>query len=162
MRSKRFKRLAIATLCVAIAGTVTGVALAVWSAHGTGNGAGGATIAQNLTVTAVTPSGSAATLYPGGPAGAVYLQIANPNPYAVTVSGLSWGTPVSTSTATCPSSNISLDANAPTTTSISIAANTPAGTAYQIGGVLDLAHTAPDGCQGVIFDIPVTVTGIQQ
>lgn len=162
MRSKRFKRLVIAILCVAVAGTITGVALAVWSAHGTGNGGGAATIAQSLTVTAVTPSGSSATLYPGGPAGPAYFQIANPNPYAVTVTGLSWGTPTSTSPATCPSSNITVDANAPTTASISIAANAPAGTAYQINGVLDLSHNAPDGCQGVAFIVPVTVTGAQQ
>ena len=162
MRSKRFKRLVIATLCVAVAGTITGVALAVWSASGTGHGAGAATIAQSLTVTAFTPSGAGATLYPGGPAGPADFQVANPNPYAVTLTGLSWGTPVSTNTTSCASANISLDANAPTTASISIPANAPAGTVYSVNGVLDLSHNAPDGCQGVAFIVPLTVTGAQQ
>jgi hypothetical protein len=151
-----------------LAGTIVGVALsagiaaAVWSASGSGSGAGAATIAQGLSVSAVTPTGASATLYPGGPAGSVFFQVGNPNPYAVTITNLAWGTPVSTSTSTCPTSNISVDPSAPTTTNISIPANTPAGTAYQVPGVLDLAHTAPDGCQGVVFNVPLTVTGHQQ
>jgi hypothetical protein len=28
--------------------------------------------------------------------------------------------------------------------------------------VLDLAHAAPNGCQGVAFNIPMTITGAQQ
>jgi hypothetical protein len=158
----RRKRLwiTVASAMATIAVTAT-IASAVWSTSGAGSGAGGATVAQGLVVTAVTPSGPAASLYPGGPAGQVYLTIKNPNPYAVTVTSLAWGTPVSTSTTTCPSSNISVDANAPTSASIPIAANTTSG-ALQINNVLDLAHSAPDGCQGVTFDVPVTVTGVQQ
>jgi hypothetical protein len=147
---------------VATVGIGTGVAFAVWTVGGTGSGAGAATVAQNLTVTAFTPSGVGASLYPGGPAGQVYFQVANPNPFAVTITGLTWGTPISTNTTACASSNISLDASAPTTESISIPANATASTVYEIPGVLDLAHTAPNGCQGVAFDIPVTVTATQQ
>jgi hypothetical protein len=159
----RFKRLLILVSApVAAVGIGVGVAAAVWSATGTGSGAGAGTVAQNLVVTAITPSGSGASLYPGGPAGQVYFTVANPNPYAITITSLSWGTPVSTNTTSCPSANISLDPNAPTAASISIPANAPAGTAYQINGVLDMAHSAPNGCQGVAFDIPLTVTGTQQ
>jgi hypothetical protein len=150
-----------ASVMAAIAVTA-GVAIAVWTVNGSGAGAGAATVAQSLTVTAFIPSGPGATLYPGGPAGPVYLTVANPNPFAVTITGLSWGTPVSTNPTSCANSNISLDPSAPTTASISIPANAPAGTVYQINGVLDLAHSAPNGCQGVGFDIPLTVTGAQQ
>lgn len=160
MLKQRFVVSAIAAVAAIL--VTAGAAWAVWSISGSGSASGGATVAQSLTVTAVTPTGAAATLYPGGPAGPVFLTIANPNPFAVTVTGLSWGTPVSTSTSACASSNISLDANAPTTVSISIPANAPAGTAYQINGVLDLAKSAPNGCQGVVFDISVTVTATQQ
>jgi hypothetical protein len=138
-----------------------GVAAAVWSASGSGNGAGAAIVAQGLTVNAVTPSGSGAALYPGGPAGRIYFTVNNPNPYAVTITGLSWGTPTSTNTASCPSSNISVNSAAPTSASISVPANATSG-ALQVNGVLDLAHAAPDGCQGVAFNVPVTVTGVQQ
>ena len=149
-----------ATAAAAAAGT--GIGYAVWSVQGSGTGAGAATVANSLTITAVTPSGPGATMYPGGPAGPVYITVANPNPFAVTITGFTWGTPVSTLTTACPSSNISLDASAPTTASISIPANATAGTAYQINNVLDLAHAAPNGCQGVAFDVPLTVTAVQQ
>lgn len=151
----------ITTATMAATGLGTGIALAAWTATGSGSGSGAATVAQSLTVTAVTPSGAAAVLYPGGPAGQVYFTIHNPNPYAVTITGLQWGTPVSTNTTACPSADISVDAGAPTTVSIPVAANTTSG-AEQVNGVLDLSHAAPDGCQGVAFDIPVTVTGTQQ
>lgn len=142
-------------------GIGSGVAFAAWTASGSGSGAGAATVAQSLVVTPVTPSGAGATLYPGGPAGPVFFNIQNPNPYAVTITGLTWGAPVSTSTSTCPSTNISLDANAPTTANLSIGAGATVS-ALQINGVLDLAHAAPNGCQGVAFDISLTVTGAQQ
>ncbi len=159
----RIRKLAIAAaITVAAAGAGTGVAFGVWTVPGAGNGSGAATVANGLTITASTPTGNAATLYPGGPAGAVYFQVANPNPFAVTITGLTWGTPISNITTACPSSNISLDPNAPTTVSISIPANATAGTAYQINGVLDLAHAAPNGCQGASFNIPVTVQATQQ
>jgi hypothetical protein len=160
---QRGKRLLFGTVgALAAAAIAGGIAWAQWSASGTGQGGSAAQIAKNLVVSAVTPSGSGASLYPGGPAGSVNLTIQNPNPYAVTITNLNWGTPTSTSTSTCPSSQISLDANAPTTGfNISIPANTTSGT-IQVFGVLDLAHTAPDGCQGVVFLVPVTAVGVQQ
>lgn len=162
MRRKQLLR-GVAGGAVAIA-ISAGVATAVWSASGSGTGTGGAKVAQGLTVSGISQiNGSGAALYPGGPAGWVYITVTNPNPYAVTITGLSWGTPTSNNTTACPSSNISLDANAPTTTSIPIPANATAGaTYYSINNVLDLSHSAPDGCQGVLFNAPVTVTGTQQ
>jgi hypothetical protein len=143
-------------------GIGVGVASAVWSASGSGSGSGGALTAQALGVTAIAQIGpSGESMYPGGPAGWVYISVQNPNPYPITVTGFKWGTPVSTNPTACPSSNISVDAVAPTTGSIPVAANTTSG-ALQINGVLDLAHSAPDGCQGVTFDVPVTITGVQQ
>lgn len=159
---RRFRRVGIVVLALAVAGIATGVALAVWTVSGSGSGGGAAAVAQNLTVTAVTPTGSSASLYPGGPAGQVEFTVANPNPFAVTITGLSWGTPVSGNTSACANTNISLDASAPTTASISIPANATAGTVYTVAGVLDLAHTAGNGCEGQSFSIPLTVTATQQ
>ena len=155
------KRFIAVAATVAAFGVGGGVAFAAWSASGSGSGAGAATVAQSLVVTPVTPAGSNATLFPGGPAGPVFFNIQNPNPYAVTITGLSWGTATSTNTSTCPSTNISVDAGAPTTVSISVPAASTASD-VQINGVLDLAHSATNGCQGVAFDVPATVTGTQQ
>jgi hypothetical protein len=159
MRSKRFL---ITTAGVTAAGALAaGIAYAAWTASGSGSGAGAATVAQSLVVTPVTPAGANASIYPGGPAGPVFFNIQNPNPYAVTITSVSWGTPTSTSTATCANSNISLDSGAPTTVSISIPGASTASN-VEVNGVLDLAHSAPNGCQAVAFTIPLTVTGAQQ
>jgi hypothetical protein len=139
-----------------------GVSFAVWTLGGSGSGTGAATVASSLTVTGITPSGPAASLYPGGPPASVYFSFTNPNPFAVTVTSITWGTPTSNNTTSCPSSNISIDASAPTAVSISIPANQTSGPAYQVPGVLDLAHSAPNGCQGVSFNTPMTITATQQ
>lgn len=159
MRRKRF--LLSAGSALATVAITAAVAVAVWSASGSGSGAGAATVAQGLTVTAVTPTGPAASLYPGGAASA-YFQVANPNPYPVTITTIAWGTAVSTNPTSCPNSNISVDTNAPKTgLTINVPANATAAT-FSEPNVLDLAHSAPDGCQGVAFNVPMTVTGVQQ
>jgi hypothetical protein len=158
----RYKKMFIGVATATAAVTVgAGVAFAAWSASGSGSGSGAATVAQSLVVTPVTPAGANASIYPGGPAGPVFFNIQNPNPYAVTITGLSWGTPTSTNVSTCASTNISLDAGAPTTVSISVPAASTASN-VQVNGVLDLTHAAGNGCQGVAFTVPVTVTGAQQ
>jgi hypothetical protein len=150
---------ATVTAAVLIGG---GIAFAAWTVTGSGSGSGAAAVAQSLTLTASTPTGAGANLYPGGPAGSVDFTVTNPNPFAVTITGITWGTPVSLSTSLCASTNISLDASAPTTVSISVPANSTGGTVYSVAGVLDLAHSAPNGCQGVGFSISVTASATQQ
>jgi hypothetical protein len=146
---------------VAAVGAGSGVAIASWSASGTGSGIGLTDTAVSLVVTAVTPGSNGASMYPGGPAGFVYFTVKNPNPYPINITGFTWGTPVSSNTSACPSANFSIDTNAPTSTDLPIAANTQSG-AYQVFNVVDLAHSAPDGCQGVEVTVPLTVTGAEQ
>lgn len=158
----RFKKLFVGAAATVAIGTAAGVAVAVWSVTGSGSGGGAATVAQSLVVTPVTPTGSSATLYPGGPAGPVYFMVQNPNPYAVTITSITWGTPVSSNPTACANSNISIDTNAPKTgLTINVPANTTTPT-MQLNGVLDLSHAALDGCQGVSFTAPMTVSGTQQ
>jgi hypothetical protein len=155
----RFVVSAVAALAAIL--VTAGIAFAVWSATGSGNGGAAATVAQGLTINATTPTGAAATLYPGGPPSAVYFTVSNPNPYAVVITNVTWGTPVSFNTTSCPSSNITVDANAPKTgLNIVVASGQTAG--FSVPNVLDLSHSAPDGCQGVGFDVPMTISGVQQ
>ena len=158
----KFKKLIVGTSAtVAAFGAGIGVAAAVWNVSGSGSGGGAATVANGITVTAVTPTGSAASLYPGGPAGPVEFQVANPNPFGVTITGVTWGTPTSGNPTACANTNISIDASAPTAVSISVPANATAGTVYSVAGVLDLGHTAPNGCQGQSFNVPMTISATQ-
>jgi hypothetical protein len=154
------KRWFAAGVAVASLAAGGGIAYAVWSASGTGAGSAGAIVAQPLTVNAQSISGPGASLYPGGPAGRVYFSVTNPNPYAVTITTLAWGTPSSLTPTNCANSNISIDTGAPTSVSLAVPANATSAV-FQINGVLDLAHSAPDGCQGVQFNVPVTVSGAE-
>jgi hypothetical protein len=157
------KKLLIGTAAaIGALGAGSGVAFAVWTLGGSGSGSGAATVASSLTITQVTPTGAAANIYPGGPPGAVWFTVANPNPFAVTITGITWGTPTSNNPTTCPNSNISIDGSAPTTVSISVPANTTGNGASEVPAVLDLAHTAPNGCEGVSFNVPMTVSATQQ
>ena len=160
---KRHTKFAIAIgATVGIAAAATGIAYGVWTVSGSGTGSGAATVAQGLTVTAVTPTGAAASLYPGGPASGVYFTVSNPNPFAVTITAITWGTPSSANPTACANSNISLDASAPTTGLTIVVPPNPQTGGFSVPGVLDLLHSAPNGCQGVSFNIPMTVTAVQQ
>lgn len=159
--NKRKKIIVGAAVTAGALAVATGVAIAAWTVNGTGTSTGIAAVAKNIPVVAVVPPLASATMYPGGPAGPVQFTLANPNPFAITITGYNWGTPLSANPSSCPSAQISLDANAPTTANVVLAANAPA-TTITVNGVLDLAHTAGDGCQGNIFNISLTVTGVQQ
>lgn len=160
MRYKKlFIGVATATAALALGG---GIAFALWNVTGTGSGAGAGTTVVTLTVTPETPAGANANMFPGGPPGAVYFEVTNPNPFPVSLTGLNWSTPTSTNTGECASTNVSIDASAPTTMSaVTVAANATSPL-LSVPGVLDLAPTAGTGCQGVAFDVVLTVTGTQQ
>jgi hypothetical protein len=159
----RMKRLLIGVaVTTAAVGIGTGTAFAFWSVSGSGSGTGAASVAQSLTVIPETPAGAGASIFPGGPAGPVYFEITNPNPYPVEITGVSWSSPTSTQTSSCASSLISIDGAAPTSgLTITVGANTTSPL-ESIPGVLDLSGSAGPGCQGVAFDAVMNVTGAQE
>ncbi len=132
-------------------GTAT---FASWSASGTGDATAGAAIARPLVVTAGTTT---ADLYPGFGLGDVFLTVDNPNPYPVVITAITPGA-ITSSAPACTASNVSV-ATA-TGLSIPVAAGALAA-AVTVPNVVTMIAGAPDACQGVTFDVSVTLAGAQ-
>ena len=82
----------------------------------------------------------------------------NPNSYPITLHAATFGTVTSDDPTACPASNITT--NNKTGLSIAVPAGSN-GTAVSIPGAVQLASSAPNGCQGRTFTIATTVTGTQ-
>ena len=137
-----------------------GVAFATWTATGTGNGYAKAATAQNLTFDDISAT-VAATLFPGSSGVTYSYQIHNPNPYPVTVTGLSSGTAVTVVSQTgtgCTAASSGVSYTAPTgTLNIAVPANGDSAVQTFAGASMD--DTSVDACQGAIFGLSLTATG---
>jgi hypothetical protein len=152
---RRSTRLTAVVAGTAATAATAGVAFALWSATGSGTGSATTTTARNLTVTATAVD---AGLWPGGPTGAVGFTVANPNPYPVTLTGVSYDDV--DASGDCAPDDVVLAPAAPTTLALTVPAN---GTANgTLAGVLGLAQTAGDECQGVTLSVDLAFTGSQQ
>lgn len=155
--ARRRKRRIITAIAAAVVMGSSGVAAGLWSATGSGAGSLKAATAQALTVTAAAaPIGD---LYPGA-SGTLQFTVANPNPYAVTLTSIAYGATTSSNEANCPASNLTPAAGGALGTPITVPANGTSA-AVSVPGALTLAATAPDACQGVTFTTAVTLAGIQ-
>ena len=146
----------VAALVIALTVMLTaGLAVALWTANGTGSGNARALTAQTITVNATTGT---ADLYPGFTGGDVHFTLTNTNPYAVTFDSMTPGAITSSNPGSCPASNVS--ASSATGLSLPVGANATSG-AQSIANVVSMDSGAPDGCQGVTFTIALTLTGSQ-
>ena len=134
---------------------MAGIAFAAWTADGTGSANARARTASTITVNAVAGT---ADLYPGFTDGDLHFTLTNANPYPVTFTAMTPGAITSCSPGSCPASNLTVDTAS--SLSLSVAANATSG-AQSIADVVNLASTAPDGCQGVNLTVAVTLTGSQ-
>lgn len=141
------------------------VVYAATSQTGTGSGKASTVSPQPLTITATSCSASG-DLYPGGPAAPVCFTLVNPNPYAVSFASVTWlpsGAAISAGNPACSAANVSLAAGAPTTLAAPITVGAGQTSSRQIvRGVLLMAQTAPNACQGTTFSVPLSLNGSQQ
>jgi hypothetical protein len=154
MKSFLSKRFFIGFVVVAV-GATFGSAFALWTSTATGTGSAKALSATTVTVNAVSGT---ADLYPGAD-GDVHFTLTNTNPYPVNFSGMTAGSIVSSAPVACLAALVEV-ADIPTGLDIDVAANTTS-TSLFIDGAVHLDETAPDGCQGVVFTIALTLTGSQ-
>ena len=148
------KKLTAGALFLGVA-LASGVAFAAWTATGSGNGYAQAKTAVALTTVDVSAS-TTAQLYPGG-TGDVLIKITNPNPYAVTVTGVAAGGAITSDKGATCNGATGVTYTAPTSPSLAV----PAGSSAQftLTGAVAMSNASNNACQGAIFTIPVTLTG---
>ncbi|MCW2714579.1 MAG: hypothetical protein JWN88_1626 [Frankiales bacterium] len=140
---------------------------AYWSTPGSGEGQAGAGTSATLPVTASSPA--TASLYPGATSD-LSFSVANPNPYAVSLTKLTAATVSSSYEAGCPGATSLLLAE-PVRTAIAsggyqlpnpvlVPAGHP-GTVGSIPALVTLSAQAPDACQGVSFTVTLDFSGSQ-
>ena len=149
------KRNLIVTGVTVIVMTAGGFVYAAWTTNGSGSGYAKAGSSQALTTVDVSAS-TAATLYPGV-SGDVKLQISNPNPYAVRVTGVSGNGTITPDAghSGCTTTGVSF------TNQSSLTIDVPASssTTTTLTGAAAMSNASLNACQGATFTIPVTLTG---
>ena len=144
-----------AAIGAVVAATMAGgIAVAAWTANGTGPGTARAISAEAIVVTART---GPADLYPGFADGDVFFALQNPNPYPVRMTAMTSGA-ITSDKPGCAASNVTVDAATGLTLEV------PAGGTLDpatIADVVNMAIAAPDACQGAVFTVQLTLTGVQ-
>ena len=152
-RSGRKRIIVVAAAALLV--VAVGVAYAAWTANGTGSGYAKATTAQvvgTLDVSATTP----ATLYPGA-TGDLKLEINNPNPYPVRITGVAGaGTITSDKGAACNAST-----GVTFTNQSGLTLDVPASTSatFTLSGSVAMSNASDNSCQGAVFTVPVSLSG---
>ena len=165
----RLRRRAGVVLGVTLLLTGGGVAVASWTATGTGQGSARA---ADVTGLVVTPGSAVGALYPlpadatpgygSGTVGSVATTVTNPNPFPVTFTTATLGSVTTTPLTgrTCAAGSVlpTTGAPIPLHPPVTLTANS-APTPVTVPGALYMVSTAENGCQGASFSVPVTVTG---
>jgi hypothetical protein len=148
------------SLVAAVAAVVlaAGVAFASWTSGGGGQGSARAKTAVALSTVAVPAS--SASLYPGADA-KVTIRVVNDNDFAVRISGVSYGTP-STTTVTSALGACTNGVDAALTftdqSGLALDVGAHASATFDVDGV-HMGGASANGCQGATFTIPVMLTG---
>ena len=152
MRLSKYKVAALLGVSLTLVGAA---AYALWTSTGTGSSGAKALTAQTITVSA---SSGPADLYPGFTQGDLFFTSANTNPYPVTFTSMTPGSITSSDQTNCPAANVSVASASGLSIVVPAGATASAGT---VANVVTMVAGAPDGCQGVVFTISLTLTGSQ-
>jgi hypothetical protein len=133
-----------------------GIGVAAWSVSGSGNGAAKASTASALTL-ADASAFTSADLYPGA-TGNLKLRVINPNAFPVRITAVSGnGTITSDKGAACDASTGVTFANQ-SGLALDVAAGATA--TLTVAGAVSMSNASDNSCQGAVFTVPVSVTGI--
>ena len=161
------RRLAVVGVGVtAAAVAIGGTAFAFWTS--TGSGSGSALVAHAQLVSVAGGSNNALSLYPGANAD-IAVQVTNPNPYPVTITGVTAGDPANiTGSGACAgtATGVTFKWTTKTGLSVNVAANGGVanllitGTGSPNSGAITMSNSSDPACgttNGLTLGIPVTV-----
>ena len=158
MGSKKTR--AVIILALVIAGSVIGVAIAAWTAGGSGSGQASAGTAASLTISAGAPS---TNLYPTASAD-VAAVVSNPNPYPVHVDSVSLGAvTVDGGHSACNTASVTITSpqtNGGAGWSVPAKSGVVNGSLnLDLANAISMSNAANDSCQGATFSVALTATG---
>lgn len=155
-RRRRFRRRWSFLALLLLGAIVAGVAVGAWNVTGSGSGYAKAGSATGLTLNDASGA-TVADLYPGV-AGSVKLSVTNPNSFPVRVTTVT-GTGAITSDkgAAC---NASTGVTFTNQTGLTLDLAAGATSVFTLSGAAAMSNSSDNACQGAIFTIPVSVSGI--
>lgn len=162
-RNRRAERAAVLLLGAgAVTVLSTGVGYAYWASSGQADGTSTTLSARpNALAVTATVASATATLHPGG-SGNVAITFDNPNSFAVTITGLTFGAATATN---CTTSGVTISATAVSTalgaSGLAVPAKsgaTDGSAALTIPNGASMSTASTSDCQSKTLTIPVTVT----
>jgi hypothetical protein len=155
-RQRRFKRRWSFLALLLLGAVIAGVAVGAWNVTGSGSGYAKAGVATGLTLNDASGA-TVADLYPGS-TGAVKLNVTNPNAFPVRITTVT-GTGAITSDkgAAC---NAATGVTFTNQTGLTLDLAAGATSAFSLSGAAAMSNSSDNSCQGAIFTIPVSVSGI--
>ena len=155
-RGRRAKRRWSFLALLVLGAIVAGAAVGAWNVTGSGSGYAKAGAATGLTLNDASGA-TVADLYPGV-TGSVKLSVTNPNSFPVRVTSVT-GTGAITSDkgAAC---NASTGVTFTNQTGLTLDLAAGATSVFTLAGAAAMSNSSDNSCQGAIFTIPVSVSGI--
>lgn len=155
-RSRRVKRRWSLLALLLLGAVIAGVAVGAWNITGSGSGYAKAGVATGLTLNDASGA-TVADLYPGV-TGNVKLNVTNPNAFPVRITNVT-GTGAITSDkgAAC---NAATGVTFTNQTGLTLDLAAGATSAFTLSGAAAMSNSSDNSCQGAIFTIPVSVSGI--
>jgi hypothetical protein len=156
VRFSRPRKRYLVLLLLLLAVVLVGIGVASWNISGSGNGYAKATTASSITLADATAF-TTADLYPGA-TGSLKLRVTNPNSFPIQVTTVSGnGTITSDKGSACDASTGVSFANQ---TGLALNVGAGATATLTVASSVSMSNASDNSCQGAVFTVPVTVTGI--
>jgi hypothetical protein len=155
-RERRLKRRWSLAALLLIGAVIAGVAVGAWNVTGSGSGSAKAGVATGLTLNDASGA-TAADLYPGV-TGAVKLNVTNPNTFPVRITNVTGTGAITSDKGAACNASTGVTFTDQTGLTLDLAAGATSG--FTLSGAAAMSNSSDNACQGAVFTIPVSVSGV--